>query len=72
MSGSISSRFALLVSKFRGCLVGSLVGDCMGALAEVQQLFTPASMTAAADTHLPANSMSSMTNSQDGKLHFKL
>lgn len=30
MAGSVS-RFALLVSKFRGCLVGALVGDCLGS-----------------------------------------
>lgn len=46
MAGSIS-RFALLVSKFRGCLVGSLVGDCLGALPEVEQTFVAASATAA-------------------------
>jgi len=38
MAGSVS-RFALLVSKFRGCLVGSLVGDCLGSSPEVEQIF---------------------------------
>lgn len=34
-----TSRFALLVSKFRGSLVGSLIGDCIGTLPEVEQVF---------------------------------
>jgi len=38
MSGN--SRFALLVSKFRGCLVGSLIGDCLGTLQEVEHVLT--------------------------------
>ncbi|GAB6025443.1 ADP-ribose glycohydrolase ARH3 [Chamberlinius hualienensis] len=33
-----TSRFALLVSKFRGSLVGSLIGDCIGTLPEIEQV----------------------------------